>query len=619
MSLFRKRSFLPEQRLPSPAAAVTCLADGALGYQLFLGRQPESEAVAQSFIGLSVKEMARTFFSSKEFVGRILEPVAIAGEPLEWQGNLAPEALEAPLTAALALDRALMEQAQRWDETFGGLLQSRPVREVLVALHGELAMPLIDRSKAAVEALKAAMVGQAEALKRLKVLADGLIVTAAHGLVAEGPAGFRSISDDPSFSAQPSVLASDAHQLSKLLIGLRRRTERPFRVKVYLDLGRGFSEATTVETLTVGRSDVVFVLLNTKELQRIRVDPMESDGSFMIERLVLEPLTNSSDTNDLIDQSVENKTEGYYRRRWARRLMRNLGDGPMELDDAVQLSRKLTLCCATSAVNGDYQAWLERYERPDFADYARMSEMMAAFAVKPRFSVLVPTYNAPADLLDECVRSVLDQSYPHFDICIAGDGSSDGDLLGRLDHLAPDSRVHVARGSHGIDPAGPLHSGPDTIGGDYVVLLDPYDVLPDYALFVLAEAINRQPLASVLYAYKDMIDDFGERFAPPGKPASEGGCSFGRDQAGQLGVYKAALVREVGGWQGDQDTGAASLGERCRAAAGQGALAYLPHVLCHRRPRNNADDDHARAASSNLELAWPPPRAMPWLDVPGAQ
>ena len=151
-------------------------------------------------------------------------------------------------------------------------------------------------------------------------------------------------------------------------------------------------------------------------------------------------------------------------------------------------------------------------------------------------------------------------------------------------------------------------------GGDYVVLLEACDVLPDYALFILADAINRQPDVKLLYADKDLIDDFGERWALNGTSLSEDDRAFTRDQAGRLVVYEATLVREVGGLRADvQAGGTASLAQRCRAAIGERACADLPHVLCHRAGR---DDDGGEAAFRCLELAWPPRSAMPWLDVP---
>ena len=46
------------------------------------------------------------------------------------------------------------------------------------------------------------------------------------------------------------------------------------------------------------------------------------------------------------------------------------------------------------------------------------------FPEKHRFSILVPLYNTPPDFLKEMIQSVLDQTYPEWELCLA-DGSDE--------------------------------------------------------------------------------------------------------------------------------------------------------------------------------------------------
>ena len=69
-----------------------------------------------------------------------------------------------------------------------------------------------------------------------------------------------------------------------------------------------------------------------------------------------------------------------------------------------------------------YRRWVRQREiTPKRA--ARFVEMGNRLAVKPRFSVIMPTYNSPVRFLRMAIDSVVNQTYPHWELCIVDDGS----------------------------------------------------------------------------------------------------------------------------------------------------------------------------------------------------
>ena len=47
----------------------------------------------------------------------------------------------------------------------------------------------------------------------------------------------------------------------------------------------------------------------------------------------------------------------------------------------------------------------------------------------PLFSILLPTYNTPELFLRECIESIIIQSYPKWELCIADDDSTDKNVV----------------------------------------------------------------------------------------------------------------------------------------------------------------------------------------------
>jgi cellulose synthase/poly-beta-1,6-N-acetylglucosamine synthase-like glycosyltransferase len=109
---------------------------------------------------------------------------------------------------------------------------------------------------------------------------------------------------------------------------------------------------------------------------------------------------------------------------------------------------------------------------------------------KPLVTVCVATYNRSRLLVQRCLKSILRQTYRHFEVIVVGDGCTDGtaDAVAKL----RDSRVRFVnlpqRGDYPTEPlrrwmvagTAPLNRALALAGGDYVTHLDDDDEhLPD--------------------------------------------------------------------------------------------------------------------------------------------
>ena len=99
--------------------------------------------------------------------------------------------------------------------------------------------------------------------------------------------------------------------------------------------------------------------------------------------------------------------------------------------------------------------------------------------VKPLVSVIIPVYNA-SRYLAECVQSVLDQSYPHLEVLLVDDGSTDDSLSVCRQLSQEDNRVSVLSKQNG-GASSARNWGLSQARGYWVVFVDSDDfVKRDY-------------------------------------------------------------------------------------------------------------------------------------------
>ncbi|MCA1594045.1 MAG: glycosyltransferase, partial [Acidobacteria bacterium] len=91
------------------------------------------------------------------------------------------------------------------------------------------------------------------------------------------------------------------------------------------------------------------------------------------------------------------------------------------------------------------------------------------------FSVVIPTYNR-ADLIVKTLRSVLAQTYPHFEVIIVDNCSTDNTQEVLQPFLAS-GQVRFVRHERNYERARSRNTGMSLATGDFVTLLDSDDLM----------------------------------------------------------------------------------------------------------------------------------------------
>lgn len=137
------------------------------------------------------------------------------------------------------------------------------------------------------------------------------------------------------------------------------------------------------------------------------------------------------------------------------------------------------------------------------------------------FSVCIPNYNYER-YLGQTIESVLAQTYPHFEIVVADNASTDGSVA--VVRSMGDPRIRLIENRYNIGFSPNLDRATESATGDFLILLSSDDLMRPDALETYARVLDGLgPAAAnaVLTSALDVIDPAGETTAVSWRPPGE--------------------------------------------------------------------------------------------------
>ncbi len=256
---------------------------------------------------------------------------------------------------------------------------------------------------------------------------------------------------------------------------------------------------------------------------------------------------------------------------------------------------------------GPKEFWIRMHERfePEEVPYADWyplyvpgEEVLAAQRKKKwkdpvLLSVCVPVYKTPENYLRQMLDSCLEQTYPHWEMCIAN-GSPDDPAVRKVlrEYAAADPRIRVRDLSENKGIAGNTNEAFAMASGVFICLLDHDDLLAPNALYETAAAVSRCPDCDLLYTDEDKIrSDTGEHYQPHLKPDYNPDLLRSNNYICHMLVVRRSLVRRAGGiregFEGAQDY---DFILRCTEMARR--IVHIPEILYHWRTHSASTADN---------------------------
>ena len=125
----------------------------------------------------------------------------------------------------------------------------------------------------------------------------------------------------------------------------------------------------------------------------------------------------------------------------------------------------------------------------------------------PKVSVVIPLYNTEL-YIARTLQSVLNQTYPDFEVIIVDDGSTDRGI--EICQSFSDSRIKIVQqANRGL--AGARNTGIRHAQGDYIALLDSDDLWSPHKLDRHVAHLDRESDVGISFGYSEFIDESDKR------------------------------------------------------------------------------------------------------------
>ena len=245
----------------------------------------------------------------------------------------------------------------------------------------------------------------------------------------------------------------------------------------------------------------------------------------------------------------------------------------------------------------NYSNWVIQYDTLEETDRLKLGSKISEMELQPTFSIIIPVFNPRPNWLRRAIKSVKQQIYPHWQICIVDDASTNREVLKIIkEEAAHDSRItfRLREKNGGISAASNEALG--LARGEWVAFLDHDDEIKEDALFWIAHAINQYPEAALIYSDEDKIDESGNRQCPHFKTQINLGLLLSYNYMCHLLAVRKKVVDQVAGFregfEGAQDY---DLILRCMEKIDASAVVHIPRILYHWRM-------HSQSTASGVDI-----------------
>ena len=183
-------------------------------------------------------------------------------------------------------------------------------------------------------------------------------------------------------------------------------------------------------------------------------------------------------------------------------------------------------------IKKDYLKWLEENEQN--------RENIDELKYNPKISILIPVNSGNSKYINECIDSILNQSYKNYELIILDNYSMSDDVLNKLNVAFIKSKKYIPE---------IINDNISKITGDFTLIMNPLDTLCKNALYNVVSELSKKANVDMIYSDDDKIDINGKFCFPNFKPDYSPDSLLSLNYIGNLVLFRTSIIKELGGFE----------------------------------------------------------------------
>jgi O-antigen biosynthesis protein len=246
-------------------------------------------------------------------------------------------------------------------------------------------------------------------------------------------------------------------------------------------------------------------------------------------------------------------------------------------------AKKSFLSLRNSPFLKTYDRWISLYDTLERDTRQRLEIDSARLTSKPIITIVAVVSDNNTRSLFETVKSLQNQIYPHWQLCLAIEAPGCQRLRNELKTLEnQDTRICIRQVEQASTSA-ELNAALKLASGDFVALVGVGDTLAAHAFYWVAQELIAHPMADMIFSDEDQIDSRGNRSNPWFKSDWNPALMLSCNAFGRLGIFRRSILERAGGFRSCPD----GIVEhefvlRCARASDNRRIRHIPRVLYHR-------------------------------------